>query len=351
MLNLKVLPLVLCMFIIVCFLIYSAQASSTWEGSIVYNVYFNGTTMVTVTLVNIKDYSVSIPVNGIVNVNSIIALDPSGLPLPYDFNGTHIEVYTVDVDKAIVIYTTYNLTTYNNGVWTLNINTFLPPTIYLPRKSIILKFNDTPIIRVENEKIILQYAHPGSYEVKFTVEALATYTITNTTATIIATKPTTPTTYTPQTPTNTTRVPMPNQTNTSTVTTLMPTITSTSPPPATSTFEETTRTPRVTVELPIIGIVLGICAIIGSILLYAYVRHGQTSKTTVIVGEVLDKRDNMILNVLKERGELSLIELSKITKLSKSVVWRRVQKLSKLGYVETRYVSGKLIVKLSSKEK
>ncbi|MEO3993173.1 MAG: winged helix-turn-helix transcriptional regulator [Desulfurococcaceae archaeon TW002] len=77
-------------------------------------------------------------------------------------------------------------------------------------------------------------------------------------------------------------------------------------------------------------------------------RLGKEAVIEPLLEQGFDERDKAILKALGS-GEATLSELSKLVRLNKSVVWRRLEKLRKLGYVEKGYSRGKSIYRLTQK--
>lgn len=292
------------------------QPINNVKGSITYNTYLNGSVLVTVIVSLHGELRVSLPLEGQVKPGSIIVLDEHGLPLPYDQNKTTITIYSLNATKITLIYMTQKLVTFTNGIWSLHVKPFLPPTIILPENSILLKYTGNPQIRAENGRIILRYNVRGDYEVYFTSAIPVTLTES----------------MRPRT-TPTTLITVANTTTTPTITHVTSTV-------------EPERDLLKDLFLPLIILLMlpPIAAII-----YYYFK--QKTTTTIVISEsFLDERDKEILKIVESRETITLSELTKTLNISKSTVWRRVQKLQKLGYIDVERVAGKLVIKAKKKD-
>ncbi|ABM80547.1 transcriptional regulator, HTH-type [Hyperthermus butylicus DSM 5456] len=67
----------------------------------------------------------------------------------------------------------------------------------------------------------------------------------------------------------------------------------------------------------------------------------------VVLGEgVLDDRDKAILHLLAREGVIGVSEIARRLALGKSVVWRKLQKLTAMGLVERVVVNGRPLYRL-----
>ena len=62
--------------------------------------------------------------------------------------------------------------------------------------------------------------------------------------------------------------------------------------------------------------------------------------------EYLDDRDKLIINTLRERGDLTASELIKYTGIPRSAIYRRLKRLIKLGYIEQVKLGVKTVYRL-----
>ena len=92
----------------------------------------------------------------------------------------------------------------------------------------------------------------------------------------------------------------------------------------------------------------GIMAVVFAAALLLYRRKKVEKDVELEMLEGLDDRDLSIIRALKDR-EMSLSDISRALGLNKSVVWRRVKRLTQLGYLEKKVVKGKTIYTLTGK--
>ena len=90
---------------------------------------------------------------------------------------------------------------------------------------------------------------------------------------------------------------------------------------------------------------LALLAVAGALLLRA--RRGASRLVEVAtVEEVLDERDRLILETLKNMGEATAPALQKATGIPKTPLYRKLEKLEKLGLVESEWRSGTKVYRL-----
>jgi uncharacterized membrane protein len=112
------------------------------------------------------------------------------------------------------------------------------------------------------------------------------------------------------------------------------------PPPVQAT---PTATPA-TWLLLVLG-ALALLAVAGALLLRA--RRGASRLVEVAtVEEVLDERDRLILETLRSVGEATAPALQKATGIPKTPLYRKLEKLEKLGLVESEWRGGAKVYKL-----
>jgi len=94
------------------------------------------------------------------------------------------------------------------------------------------------------------------------------------------------------------------------------------------------------------GLVAIAVAIVAFLLIKSLRKRPTITEPEVTSG--LDDRDIAILSALVG-GELSLSDLARKVGLNKSVVWRRVNRMMREGYLERRVVKGKTMYRLTEK--
>ncbi|BCU70941.1 helix-turn-helix domain-containing protein [Stygiolobus caldivivus] len=94
--------------------------------------------------------------------------------------------------------------------------------------------------------------------------------------------------------------------------------------------------------IPILGILL--------ISIFFLKKHKSAKEEVELVSEKLDNRDLMILEAIK-RGYKTLTEISTFTGLPKSTTYRRLRKLTALGYLNEDRGYGKVFYQFNVKAK
>ncbi len=239
--------------------------------------------------------------SGYVN-ETITVFSNGGIPLPYVFKP----------DGKIIVNTTYlsNVTVEYEAVVgevlnEVQVNTVInplgPAEVILPPNSALLYFNGSPKINTITDSsgkqfyIVLSYGEGGTYEISFLLLPLME---------------TTTTTPGPQT----------------------------SPQPSEGAVTSTI-------------LILALAAAAATALLVFITMKRRFEKAPEIEPLLeygFDERDKAILKTLGT-GEATLSDLSKTTGLNKSVVWRRLERLRELGYVEKIYSRGKSIYRLTER--
>ncbi|BAB66089.1 helix-turn-helix transcriptional regulator [Sulfurisphaera tokodaii] len=94
-----------------------------------------------------------------------------------------------------------------------------------------------------------------------------------------------------------------------------------------------------------------------SLIVYFFLRRRKEARkvesaeeeNAELVTDVLDERDKLVLNALKD-GSFTLAEIIRKTGLPKATAYRRLKKLVKLGYVEEVRERGKIRYVLKKKD-
>ncbi len=326
------------------------------SASYVYDFRSDGTCEVRVLISNTTDKDiVYVSLEPSVISESIIVLGGDGKLLPFDLvNQTLLEVVTGGgVDSVYVSYEAV-LGEVAGDIVNATVHPEGPSVIRLPPGSGILYFNGTPSINIVDNRFVLSYGEPGAYLVEFIVSPTvpSTTPTTTTTATIPATATTTSvpvTTTTTPTKTVTPTTPAATTTTVTTITTPVTTVTETTTTPSAT-------TPALTERKWSLPVILGVVVVAVAVIALLFARSRGKSRaasgntlavtTSVSVENELDDRDVMLLKVLRE-GEETISSLSRKTGLSKSVVWRRVQKLIRLGLVEREDRGGSTYLRIT----
>lgn len=234
---------------------------------------------------------------------TIIVFSDSKIPLPY----------TLEPDGRIIVNTSYlsNVTVeyeaiVGNVTAEVQVNVLInplgPADVILPHNSALLYFTGSPQIATVSDPtgkqfyIVLSYSSAGAYELGFLML--------------------------PRTEAETSTV-MPG--------------TQPSPPAGGAGMFNT-----------LVLILVGVAAV--ALLGYFIMRRRLEKAPEIepLLEQGFDERDKAILRTLS-KGEATLSELSKTIGLNKSVIWRRLERLRELGYVEKGYSRGKSIYRLTQK--
>lgn len=232
---------------------------------------------------------------------TITVFSESGIPLPY----------VLEPDGRIIINTSYlnNVTIEYEAVVgniiaevqvNVRINPLGPADVILPLNSALLYFSGSPQITTVSDPtgkqfyIVLSYDRAGTYELSF----------------LLLPKTEVPTS---------TPSPSPSQ-------------------------------PTESAGIYNIFILLLVGLTTAALLGYFIIRRGlkKTHEIEPLLEYGFDERDKAILRALSS-GEATLSDLSKSIGLNKSVIWRRLERLRELGYVEKGYSRGKSIYRLTQK--
>ncbi len=381
--------------------IVSAQELSF--GSYVYVLDSSGVAHVTLVVRNVEGiYEVYLRIEPGTIRSSLTAFDSAGNLLPASFlNDTLVMIYTANSTDTVVV--TYSAVVGSNvgGVIQITITPHGNATVKLPKGAALLYFDDDPVIEIVENSITLYYTIGGIHNLTYIAPPPEITTTTSPPETTTTTPPQTtttqPTTSTAPPTTITTTIP-PSETSTTTTT---PQQTATPPPgTSTTTTQQTTTTSLPTTTTPVIqpqttthesrtttsttteaqpaegGIPMPALALVAiavvaiALLLLIKGRKGgsgegvsSSSATpppppepsipehTELPPTDLDERDITLMRVIGEIGETTISELAKRTGLSKSVVWRRVRKLTDLGMISKEDVGAKSILRLTDKGK
>ena len=160
----KIAPLLL-MLITLTLPIVSAQGTLKSVNMTVYETGYVKVTEVFVPL-NVS-VVVSVPLLTD-DVAGIFVTDSKGNPLPFEQNGSRVDVYfTGNVSEIVVTYFTAALTSKKGDVWTLRYSSKVPVTIHFPRGVIIVDLSDVPLSITENSITM----PPGNQSISYTLPA------------------------------------------------------------------------------------------------------------------------------------------------------------------------------------
>jgi len=364
------------------------EAQAVVSGTYVYTLGSDGSADVSIIVSNVSGQTtIYVKVDPGILPESLVAVDERGDIVPTSVVSSTI-VQAIPANQSTQLFIRYEAIVGNasGGLVRDIITPGGPATVRLPAGAGLLYFNGTPSsIKMIGNQIVIEYPSAGTYEIEFTLPPPQTTTPSKTTttpATTTATTTTTPTTTSTTKPTTTTTATVTKITSTTTTTSITTTstprsttststtkatptssitatpttpTTSSSTTPSTTTVvpttttkaQQTTQTGSSTVTKPqpsqgnvtwvyaLIVIVIVVAIIAVAALRSRRATSGGSSATGVgelVRAEELDERDYEILRTLKE-GTETISSLARKLGLSKSVVWRRVQKLLRLGLI------------------
>ncbi len=261
-----------------------------------YRFNCNGYGEVTITITNLTNYfSLPVYIDKFALLETIIVTDEEGNLLPYELlNKTTLLVYTYNETDTIIVSYTLNNFSIKNNVFEAIVTPKAQSSIILPKEAGLIYFNGTADVSVYDDFITLRYSSPGTYVIEYICKI---------------TKPTTTSMYI----------------NTHTRTSI-------------NEFFNTRD---------IIWIVIGVIMIVASLLIYMIYKKSRGIETVITTSEI-DERDIEIMKALLE-GRETISGLAKKLGISKSIVWRRTNKLAELGFIEKETRRGKTLLGLTEK--
>ena len=296
MLLRKVLPALIVLTIIFLAAPYTYAAAGIDTTS--YRLLLDGSAIITVVVTPPSNEDViAVPLEKGYVDGSVVAFSKEGVPLIVNTSDgiAYVDVYNT-TELVIITYEAVLGNVSDEGIIKVQINPLSKAVVYLPQDTALISASGNPDISAENDTILLVYASGGNYTIELFI--------------------------------------VPPVTTTSGITT--PPISSTPPPGGGEDW---------TFRGLLIG---GIMAVVfaAALLLYRNKKVGKDVELEMLEG--LDDRDLAIIRALKDR-EMSLSDISRALGLNKSVVWRRVKRLTQLGYLEKKVVKGKTIYTLTGK--
>ncbi len=366
-----------------------AQTLAT--GTYVYALGTDGSADVNIIVSNVTGQAIIyVKVDPGILPESLVAVDEKGNIVPTSIIGSTV-VQAIPANQSTQLFIRYEAIVgeSSGGMVKDIISPGGPATIRLPAGAALLYFNGTPSsIKMIGNQIVIEYSSAGTYEIEFTLPPPTTSTTSATTTATPATTTTTTTSSTVSTTTQTTST-RPTSTTTSTAvtttstsrpatsTTIQTTVPSTTSSiitqststtgaaTKTSTTSSTTRSTQasssttatkpmsgqsnMTWVYALVAAVIVIVIIAAAALRSRRTPRGGSPATGVgelIRAEELDERDYEILKALKE-GTETISSLARKLGLSKSVVWRRVQKLLRLGLISKEDKGGRTYLSIT----
>lgn len=258
----------------------------------------------------------------------------NGTPLYFNISNNVVTIYTYgQVNMLIAEY----LAQIGNISEEVIINVTIHPqgsaSVFLPQGTALTYVTGDPDINFMNGSIVLLFNKPGTYLIEYAVipptQSTAISSGTSS-ATVITTSGSLSTSTTQVTTQSTSTHLSENQNHLSSTTSSN-----------TRSFPE-----QLDQNLPFMGLVAIAVAIVAFLLIKSLRKRPTITEPEVASG--LDDRDIAILSALVG-GELSLSDLARKVGLNKSVVWRRVNRMMREGYLERRVVKGKTMYRLTEK--
>ncbi len=200
-----------------------------------------------------------------------------------------------------------------------------PASVFLPRGTALTYVTGNPDINFMNGSIVLLFSKPGTYSIEYAVIPPAQTTTITTSSTA-----------------HSSVITGSELSSTQITTQSFETHSSTSSRSSNSTSPQQ----QLSQYLPFIGLAVAAAAAVAFMLIKSLRRRPAITEPEVTSG--LDDRDLAILSALAG-GELSLSDIARKVGLNKSVVWRRVNRMMREGYVERRVVKGRTMYRLTEK--
>lgn len=259
----------------------------------------------------------------------------NGTPLYFNVSNNVVTIYTYgQVNMLIAEYLAQVGNISEEVIINATIHPQGPASVFLPQGTALTYVTGDPDINFMNGSIVLLFSKPGTYLIEYAVipPTQSTATSSSTSSTTVVTT----TTSGGSLSTSTTRVTTQSTSTQSSESHLSSTTNSNTGP----------SSQQLGQYLPFIGLAALVAAIVAFLLIKSLRKHPTITEPEVTSG--LDDRDIAILSALVG-GELSLSDLARKVGLNKSVVWRRVNRMMREGYLERRVVKGKTMYRLTEK--
>ncbi len=317
----------LCVLLVVSVLIFSAvqgfAVATSFNARYIYRLDYRGTADVTV-IVNAtgQDYVRLSLEPGFVD-GTLTVYTENGTPLYFNVSDGIVTIYTYgQVGMLIAEYLAQVGNISEEVIVNATIHPQGPASVFLPQGTALTYVTGDPDINFVNGSIVLLFSKPGTYSIEYAV-------IPPTQTTAATTSGTAPSSTIISSESSTTQVTTQSSETHSSISS-----SSTSPQQQLSHY------------LPFIGFAVVAAAIVAFLLIKLL--RGRPTITEPEVTSGLDDRDLAILSTLAG-GELSLSDIARKVGLNKSVVWRRVNRMMREGYLERRVVKGRTMYRLTEK--
>jgi uncharacterized membrane protein len=268
-----------------------AWGSGGYDGYSIVTVYPDGGVMLMYRL-TVKDAPANITLKVPRNAIYISAYD-GGEPAPYLYDEARglLSLVTFSGDVMVKVYV-LELTSKEGAIWRLQLGSVdFETLVALPTEALIVTVKPGDFtVRLVNNTLYLVFK-PGSYvEIE--------YVLTPKTTPAPATEP----------------APLPEQTT------------------PTRGFAPTT--------LLLLAGILALAIVAGALLLLRTRRAASKLLEVTALEEGLDERDKLILETLKNMGEATAPTLQKATGIPKTPLYRKLEKLEKMGLIESEWKGG-----------
>ncbi len=299
-------------------------ASTSFNARCVYRLDYRGMADITVIVNATGQNYVRLSLEpGFVD-GTLTVYTENGTPLYFNVSNGVATIYTYgQVSMLIAEYLAQVGNISEEVIVNATIHPQGPASVFLPQGTALTYVTGDPDINFMNGSIVLLFSKPGTYSIEYAV-----IPPTQTTATTSSTTPSSITTS--ESPT----------TSTTQITTQSSKTQSSTP------LSNTSPQQQLSQYLPFIGLAVVAAAIVAFMLIKSLRRRPAITEPEVTSG--LDDRDLAILSTLAG-GELSLSDIARKVRLNKSVVWRRVNRMMKEGYLERRVVKGRTMYRLTEK--
>ncbi len=312
---------VLLAVLVLALLVTQIFATSSPNTRYIYRLDYRGTADVTV-IVNAtgQDY-VRLSLEPGFMDGTLTVYTENGTPLYFNVSNNVVTIYTYgQVNMLIAEYLAQVGNVSEEVIVNATIHPQGPASVFLPQGTALTYVTGDPDINFMNGSIVLLFSKPGTYSIEYAVIPPTQTSATTTTSTVTGTGTTI---------------------SSGSSTTTLSSGTGTSTASSTVTSQQ-----QINQYLPFIGIAVLATAVAVLVLARLLRRRPVIAEPEVMSG--LDDRDLAILSTLAG-GELSLSDIARRVGLNKSVVWRRVNRMMREGYLERRVVKGRTMYRLTEK--
>ena len=321
----RLLCVLLVVMVLASSVIQGFATTTSFNARYVYRLDYRGMADVTV-IVNATDQDyVRLSLEPGFVEGTLTVYTENGTPLYFNVSNGVATIYTYgQVGMLIAEYLAQVGNVSEEVIVNATIHPQGPASVFLPQGTALTYVTGDPDINFMNGSIVLLFSKPGMYSIEYAVIPPTQTTATTSStvhSSIITSSESSSTRITTQS----------SETNSS--------ISSRS-------SSSTTPQQQLSQYLPFIGLAVVAAAIVAFLLIKSLRRRPAITEPEVTSG--LDDRDLAILSALAG-GELSLSDIARKVGLNKSVVWRRVNRMMREGYLERRVVKGRTMYRLTEK--